>query len=205
PTVPVHDLKIHPREHELIAATHGRGLWIVEISPLEQLTSTVLAAGAYLFDPKTAYEYGEPTRGSFSAGQQWFRAPSPAYGAGVAVAAASAPRPVASPSGPVRPRHAPSPRAGSRCRRCRPRVARGARPRRTPAPWANWACCCGRPACAAPAVVAGAAAASVPSASSPRRSDAPAQVVAAAVSAAAAPRRWRAATISSASPWMARR
>ncbi|OLC96085.1 MAG: hypothetical protein AUJ00_04955, partial [Gemmatimonadetes bacterium 13_1_40CM_3_70_6] len=81
PTVPVHDLKIHPREHELIAATHGRGLWIVEISPLEQLTSTVLAAGAYLFDPKTAYEYGEPTRGTFSAGQQWFRAPSPAYGA----------------------------------------------------------------------------------------------------------------------------
>src|SRR5256885_8641107 len=84
PTVPVHDLKIHPREHELIAATHGRGLWIVEITPLEQLTGTVLAAGAWLFDPKTAYEYGEPTRANFSAGHQWFRAASPAYGAEIA-------------------------------------------------------------------------------------------------------------------------
>ncbi|HSD32643.1 MAG TPA: hypothetical protein VLB49_12080 [Gemmatimonadales bacterium] len=81
PTVPVHDLRIHPREHELIAATHGRGLWIVEISPLEQLTSDVLAADAWLFEPKTGYEYGEPTRANFSAGQKWFRAASPAYGA----------------------------------------------------------------------------------------------------------------------------
>src|SRR6266545_405212 len=81
PTVPVHDLKIHPRERELIAATHGRGIWIVDITPLEQLTGEVLAAGAWLFQPKTAYEYGEPTRASFSAGHKWFRAPSPQYGA----------------------------------------------------------------------------------------------------------------------------
>ncbi|HMA39312.1 MAG TPA: hypothetical protein VKP10_04505, partial [Gemmatimonadales bacterium] len=84
PTVPVHDLRIHPREHELIAATHGRGLWIVEISPLEQLTSEVLAASAWLFTPKTAYQYGEPTRANFSAGHKWFRAASPAYGAEIA-------------------------------------------------------------------------------------------------------------------------
>jgi photosystem II stability/assembly factor-like uncharacterized protein len=81
PTVPVHDLKIHPREHELIAATHGRGIWIVDIEPLEQLTPEVLAASAWLFQPKTAYQYGEPIRANFSAGQKWFRAPSPAYGA----------------------------------------------------------------------------------------------------------------------------
>ena len=37
PTVPVYDLKIHPRDHELIAATHGRGFWIVDIAPLEQM------------------------------------------------------------------------------------------------------------------------------------------------------------------------
>src|SRR5690606_21420891 len=29
PTVPIYDLKIHPRDRELIAATHGRGIWIV--------------------------------------------------------------------------------------------------------------------------------------------------------------------------------
>jgi hypothetical protein len=39
PTVPVHDLVIHPREGDLIAATHGRSLWILDdITPLQQLT-----------------------------------------------------------------------------------------------------------------------------------------------------------------------
>ena len=46
PTTPVHDLKIHPRERELIAATHGRSIWIVDIGPLEQITDDVLAASA---------------------------------------------------------------------------------------------------------------------------------------------------------------
>ena len=53
PTVPVHDLKIHPRDRELIAATHGRGIWIVDIAPLEQLagdngTKVVADAGLSL-------------------------------------------------------------------------------------------------------------------------------------------------------------
>ena len=38
PTVPVHDLKIHPRDRELIVGTHGRGIWIADISPIEELT-----------------------------------------------------------------------------------------------------------------------------------------------------------------------
>ena len=36
--MPVFDLQIHPRDHELIAATHGRSLWIVDIAALEQMT-----------------------------------------------------------------------------------------------------------------------------------------------------------------------
>jgi photosystem II stability/assembly factor-like uncharacterized protein len=83
PTVPVHDLKIHPREHELIAGTHGRSIWIVDIAPLEQLADSVLAASSYLFEPKVAYEYGEPVRATVS-GQKQFRAPSPPYGAEIA-------------------------------------------------------------------------------------------------------------------------
>jgi hypothetical protein len=59
PTVPVHDLQIHPRDRELIAATHGRSIWIVDIAALEQLHDSVLAADAHLFAPRTAYEYGE--------------------------------------------------------------------------------------------------------------------------------------------------
>lgn len=34
PTVPVHDLVIHPRENELVVATHGRSIWVTDISAL---------------------------------------------------------------------------------------------------------------------------------------------------------------------------
>ena len=47
-TNPVHDLAIHPREHELIVGTHGRGIFIADISGLQMLTQTTLAADAQL-------------------------------------------------------------------------------------------------------------------------------------------------------------
>jgi photosystem II stability/assembly factor-like uncharacterized protein len=81
PTVPVHDLQIHPRDRELIAGTHGRSIWIVDIAPLEQLTDAVLAADAHLFEPRTAYQFGEPRVGGGSPGHKAFRGSSPSYGA----------------------------------------------------------------------------------------------------------------------------
>jgi hypothetical protein len=47
-TNPVHDLAIHPREQELIVGTHGRGIFIADISGLQALTPAVLAAEAHL-------------------------------------------------------------------------------------------------------------------------------------------------------------
>jgi hypothetical protein len=47
-TNPVHDLAIHPREQELIVGTHGRGMFIADISGLQALTPAVLAAEAHL-------------------------------------------------------------------------------------------------------------------------------------------------------------
>ncbi|PYK31825.1 MAG: hypothetical protein DME57_02155 [Verrucomicrobia bacterium] len=42
PAVAVRDLAVHPREHDLVLATHGRGIWIVDdIVPLRNLTSDV--------------------------------------------------------------------------------------------------------------------------------------------------------------------
>lgn len=88
PHVPVYDLQIHPRDHELIAATHGRSFWIVDILPLEQMAGTmatrVMAGNAWLFEPRTAYDYGEsPNYGEagYGIGQQNFQAPSPPHGA----------------------------------------------------------------------------------------------------------------------------
>ena len=83
PNVPVHDLQIHPREHELIAATHGRMFWIVDITPLQQLTATVASAPATLFTPRTAFQWGERAYNGESTGNMIFEAQSPAYGADI--------------------------------------------------------------------------------------------------------------------------
>lgn len=86
PTVPVNDLKIHPRDRELIAATHGRALWIVDIAPLQQLNAAVAANDVHLFEPRVAHQWGEPPiegqgPGGASYGHLWFGLPVPTYGA----------------------------------------------------------------------------------------------------------------------------
>jgi hypothetical protein len=44
PSVAVRDLAIHPRDHDLVIATHGRGIWIVDdISPLRALAADTLS------------------------------------------------------------------------------------------------------------------------------------------------------------------
>ena len=55
PTVPVFDILIHPRENDLILATHGRSIWVMDdITPLEQLNQNAMNSGVYLFDPRQA-------------------------------------------------------------------------------------------------------------------------------------------------------
>jgi hypothetical protein len=84
PTVPVHDLKIHPRDHELIAGTHGRSIWIVDIAPLEQMTADSMRNRTIaLYAPKVAYEYGQGTVEGQATGHKIFEGPSPAYGADI--------------------------------------------------------------------------------------------------------------------------
>jgi hypothetical protein len=82
----VYDLQIHPRDRELIAATHGRGIWIVDITPLQQATNAVLANSVNLFEPKPAFHWGEaPTRSSSGNGnaQNFFATINPTYGASI--------------------------------------------------------------------------------------------------------------------------
>jgi hypothetical protein len=60
PTVAVHDLKIHPRDRELVVATHGRGIFIADISEVEELTPAVLAADAHLFEIDPVIDWEAP-------------------------------------------------------------------------------------------------------------------------------------------------
>jgi photosystem II stability/assembly factor-like uncharacterized protein len=53
PTVSVRDLAVH--DNDLVAATHGRSFWILDdLTPLRQLSDSVLRAGAHLFAPERA-------------------------------------------------------------------------------------------------------------------------------------------------------
>jgi hypothetical protein len=58
PTVPVFDIQIHPRDHDLIVATHGRAIWIMDnISALEQMDNQTLTTDLKLFDSRPAIEW----------------------------------------------------------------------------------------------------------------------------------------------------
>jgi photosystem II stability/assembly factor-like uncharacterized protein len=70
PTVAFHDLVIHPRDNDLVGATHGRGLWIMDdITPLQQATPEVLAAPAHLFENRTATQWMRITLGAGGSGR----------------------------------------------------------------------------------------------------------------------------------------
>ncbi|HEX3069029.1 MAG TPA: sialidase, partial [Thermoanaerobaculia bacterium] len=65
PNVAVDDLAIHPRDNDLVIATHGRGIWIVDdITPLRALTPEVLAKDV-------AFMQGHPVVQSMSAQGGW--------------------------------------------------------------------------------------------------------------------------------------
>lgn len=50
PNVPVHDLLVHPRANDLVLGSYGRGIWITNIAPLQQLNRAVLESDAHLFE-----------------------------------------------------------------------------------------------------------------------------------------------------------
>jgi photosystem II stability/assembly factor-like uncharacterized protein len=70
PTVAVHDLIV--KDDDLVLATHGRSLWILDnLQPVREYDSKIAAEAAYLFAPAqaTRWHYGSSawgTRGGFS-------------------------------------------------------------------------------------------------------------------------------------------
>ncbi|MGD8322280.1 MAG: hypothetical protein PVJ02_17650 [Gemmatimonadota bacterium] len=55
PTVPVDDILVHRRSGDLVAGTHGRGIWILDdASALARLTPDVVAEAAHLFPARPA-------------------------------------------------------------------------------------------------------------------------------------------------------
>jgi photosystem II stability/assembly factor-like uncharacterized protein len=82
PPAPVHDLKIHPRDRVLVAATHGRSIYTVDIGPLEQATDSLLNADVAVFAPEPALQFTSRAAGGGvgSRGSKLFSAPNPPSG-----------------------------------------------------------------------------------------------------------------------------
>jgi hypothetical protein len=82
PTVAVHAFAIHPTSGEVVAGTHGRSLWVADVSWLRQVTPDVLAAPSHLFSPMPAviWKRGPSTGGTL----RRFRAENPQDGATLA-------------------------------------------------------------------------------------------------------------------------
>ena len=64
PTVAVHEFAFHPNNGEIVAATHGRSLWVLDVSALRQIKPENLADKPALYRPATLVRWrGEPARG----------------------------------------------------------------------------------------------------------------------------------------------
>ncbi len=50
PAVSVHDLVIHPRDNDLVVGTHGRSIYIADVSQLQQLDEKLMEEPLVLFD-----------------------------------------------------------------------------------------------------------------------------------------------------------
>jgi photosystem II stability/assembly factor-like uncharacterized protein len=83
PTVAVHEIAVHPTVNEIVVATHGRSLWVLDVTPLRQLTADALKARATLFEPETVVRWrSEPARGSiYGTGSRRFFGTNPPRGA----------------------------------------------------------------------------------------------------------------------------
>ncbi|MCB0667322.1 MAG: glycosyl hydrolase [Saprospiraceae bacterium] len=81
PTISFRDITIQRREHDLVAASFGRGFFILDdYSMLRNLNEETLAGEAELFPVKDAWWYVEKSIDNFS-GHGYYAAENPPYGA----------------------------------------------------------------------------------------------------------------------------
>ena len=76
PNVAVRDLVVHPRDNDLVIATHGRGIWIVDdITPLRALTPDTLGKEAVFLQIKPATQR-VPAQGGWVTGDAQYVGPN---------------------------------------------------------------------------------------------------------------------------------
>ena len=72
------DVLVHPRDQDLVLATHGRSFFVLDdITPLQQLSDRVLAESEHLFRPRAAVLWDEDKRAWHGGGDEVYRAKNP--------------------------------------------------------------------------------------------------------------------------------
>jgi photosystem II stability/assembly factor-like uncharacterized protein len=67
--VPIYDFVVQPRFDDLVVATHGRGVWILDdIGALQQWQPQIASERVHLFAPRDAYRWNS-TRGTWATGE----------------------------------------------------------------------------------------------------------------------------------------
>jgi photosystem II stability/assembly factor-like uncharacterized protein len=80
PTVPVYDIKFVKKSHDLVVATHGRGLFVLDdITPIEESGAELARADFHLFSSLSATNWHNWNKHGFSSGG--YVAPNPPGGA----------------------------------------------------------------------------------------------------------------------------
>jgi photosystem II stability/assembly factor-like uncharacterized protein len=81
PSVAVHEILIHPRENDLILATHGRSVWILDdAAPIQQMTPAIASRPAQLFPMRVATRFNTGDQ-SWDWGNKQYRGANTPYGA----------------------------------------------------------------------------------------------------------------------------
>ena len=92
PTVPIDEITIQPRDNDMLLATHGRSLWILdEIAPIQE-AAAALSAAAYLFDSGPALEFTLTNDHANYPGDRRFWGQNPEFGAAISYYLKDAPK-----------------------------------------------------------------------------------------------------------------
>ena len=76
PAVAVRDIVVQPRESDLVLATHGRGIWIIDdITPFRALTSDLMSKAAAFIESRPAVQYLN-ANGGWGEGDESFTGPA---------------------------------------------------------------------------------------------------------------------------------
>jgi photosystem II stability/assembly factor-like uncharacterized protein len=93
PTVPIHEIVFHPRDNDMILATHGRSIWILDDATPIQQSAEAMRADAFLFDMRPAIQFNPANNRGFVTDKP-FRGRNPTFGAGISYYFKAAPKEV---------------------------------------------------------------------------------------------------------------